>query len=119
MQDLLSQFDQKLRDQQQSIKLEFNEVNNELTRNLGTQINRATANLTDSGGNVDEVTKAQVDRLLKRLENLEQQCENDRRSTQALLAEQQKSIMTNVNVLNQDLSRNFQKLLSDSIENSE
>ena len=74
----------------------INETNEELKRNIASQITRATAGLSDNSPNVDEVTKAQVDRMKQRLEQVESAIERESQATNTKL-KQVKEIIDNQN----------------------
>ena len=84
----------KLRDNNQTLQLTINESNEGVKRDVGLQIQRATAGLTDTGGNVDEVTKAQVERLKQKVESFEQSLEREGQATNTKL-KQIKEIIDN------------------------
>ena len=81
---------------------------------MGKQIERATAGLTDVNGNVDEVTKAHVERLKQRVEQVESGLEREASATNTKL-KQVKDIIDNQteNRIN-DLRRALEKTFNDS-----
>ena len=80
---------------------------------MNSQIQRSMAGLTDAGGNVDEVTKAQVERLRSKLEQFEEGLEREGQATNTKL-KQMKEIIDNQseNRLN-ELRRLLEKQLND------
>lgn len=81
---------------------------------MGKQIERATAGLTDVNGNVDEVTKAHVERLKQRVEQVESGLEREASATNTKL-KQVKDIIDNQteNRIN-ELRRALEKMFNDS-----
>ena len=78
VQDMDRDFNQKLRDHNQTLTLEFNNTNEETKRSLASKMKeqlkvRVMEGLSagTGSGSVDEVTKAQVDRMKLRIDDLE------------------------------------------------
>ena len=78
VQDMDRDFNQKLRDYNQTLTLEFNNTNEETKRSLASKMKeqlkvRVMEGLSagTGSGSVDEVTKAQVDRMKLRIDDLE------------------------------------------------
>ena len=70
------------------MNLQLTEANDELRRNMSKQIDRAAGGLSaDAGGNIDSVTKAQVERLRQSVDQMEGSLEDLRRATNTKLAE--------------------------------
>ena len=63
------------------------ERNEDQTRGLRKEIERAVAGLSDNSGGTDEVTKAQVERMRLRIEEFESGLEQSRSSTNNKLNE--------------------------------
>ena len=77
---LTNQMNIRLRDQNQSLVTQLNDTNEELRVNLQNQIERAIAGVSaDTSGHVDQISKAHVDRLQGRLEQIEAMMDDTRR----------------------------------------
>ena len=85
-----------------------------MKRDLEKQIQRSMAGMTDSNDNVDEVTKAQVERLRVQVETVDQSIQREGQATNTKL-KQMKEIIDNQNEnrLN-ELKRLLEKQINDS-----
>ena len=85
-----------------------------MKRDLEKQIQRSMAGMTDSNDNVDEVTKAQVERLRAQVETVDQSIQREGQATNTKL-KQMKEIIDNQseNRLN-ELKRLLEKQINDS-----
>lgn len=85
-----------------------------MKRDLEKQIQRSLAGMTDSNDNVDEVTKAQVERLRAQVETVDQSIQREGQATNTKL-KQMKEIIDNQseNRLN-ELKRLLEKQINDS-----